>query len=74
MRKSVLFVWILLLGGFFAASHVRAQEEPGDFDFVSAPPFTVDTTITAPGPGSSSGTGRPPRVGPNTRHALLVST
>lgn len=61
----VLGIAMLLVGVSYAQTAIQIQE--GDEqDYISATPaITVDTSGTTPGPGSPTGKGRPPRVGPN---------
>lgn len=55
----------LLVGLCYAQTAIQVQEGE-EQDYISATPSTaVDTSGTTPGPGSPTGKGRPPRVGPN---------
>jgi hypothetical protein len=67
MSRHVRLLPILVLPSFLFAATAFAQDRDGDTDFISAIPLTIDLTATAPGPGSPTGSGRPPRVGPNTQ-------
>ncbi len=67
MVRLVRLLPVPLLLSLLSAPAVFAQDRDGDFDFISAIPLTVDLTTTTAGPGSPTGTGRPPRVGPNTQ-------
>ena len=62
---GTLAIAFLLVGYSFAQTAIQVQE--GDEqDYISAAPSTaVDTSGTTAGPGSPTGKGPPPRVGPN---------
>ena len=62
---GVLAIALLLVGLSYAQTAIQTQEG-NEQDYISATPLTsVDTSGTTPGPGSPTGKGRPPRVGPN---------
>jgi hypothetical protein len=62
---GVLAIASLLVGFSYAQTEIQVQEG-SEQDYISATPLTsVDTSGTTPRPGSPTGSGRPPRVGPN---------
>ena len=62
---GTIVVAFLLVGLSYAQTAIQVQEGE-EQDYISAtPPTAVDTSGTTPGPGSPTGKGRPPRVGPN---------
>ena len=63
---SVAVVALFLIDVTWAQTAIQIQEGTDEQDIISAtPPVAVDTSGTTPGPGASTGTGQPPRVGPN---------
>ena len=62
---GVVVIAFSLVSFNYAQTAIQVQEGDEE-DFISAtPPTTVDTSGTTSGPGSPTGKGRPPRVGPN---------
>jgi hypothetical protein len=63
---SALAAIFVLVGLTYAQTAIQIQEGSDEQDIISAtPPIAVDTSGTTPGPGSPTGSGRPPRVGAN---------
>src|SRR6266581_1486875 len=68
MQKLVWIVPCLTVPLLSLAARAGAQVQPVDKqEFLSGGATMPDTESLSPGPGSRTGTGRPPRVGPNTR-------
>jgi len=71
MANKVFFMIVVaailaLLVSAAAGQTIIQKEEADDEGYISAlPPSQIDTSGTTPGPGSPTGKGRPPRVGPN---------
>ena len=71
MANKVFFMIVVaailaLLVSVAAGQTIIQKEEADDEGYISAlPPSQIDTSGTTPGPGSPTGKGRPPRVGPN---------
>ncbi|HEV2114711.1 MAG TPA: hypothetical protein VGR48_01720, partial [Terriglobales bacterium] len=62
---SALAMTLLLASLSYAQTAIQLQEG-SEQDYISAVPLnSVNTQGTVPGPGSPTGQGRPPRVGPN---------
>ncbi len=67
-RIATIVVTLALLAGTAVAQTIIQKEEGDDEGYISAlPPSQIDNSGTSPGPGSTTGKGRPPRVGPNRR-------
>ena len=63
-----IVVVLALLASTAVAQTIIQKEEGDDEGYISAlPPSQIDNSGTSPGPGSTTGQGRPPRVGPNRR-------
>lgn len=73
MRKLFGILPIVAIALSFLLAGVQAVGQDEDFgppnpqDLLSGGSTLPDTTVTTPGPASTSGTGAPPRVGPNTQ-------
>ena len=71
MRKLLWVVPIATILLLLTGPLARGQDEdfgpPNPQDLLSGGSTLPDTTITAPGPSSPSGTKAPPRVGPNVQ-------
>jgi len=61
-------VLVFLLTSMCYAQTAIQSQEGDDEGFISAIPVSsVDTSPSLPGPGSPTGTGKPPRIGTNRR-------
>jgi hypothetical protein len=71
MRKSsfvpitITLLLLVLASVSFAQTAIQTQEGDDGEGVISAVPFTPDVSGITPGPGSPTGSGQPPRVGPN---------